>query len=43
MRDRIRVSGSYDEALCIIGDYVNITGDEDVDEDMDSSMDFGGI
>ncbi len=37
MRDRIRESGSYDEALCIIGDYVNITvGDEN--EDMDEGM-----
>ena len=24
MRERITSSGSYDEALCIIGDYVNI-------------------
>ena len=24
MRDRITSSGSYDEALCIIGEYVNI-------------------
>lgn len=29
MRDRIRASGSYDEALCIIGEYVNITSDEE--------------
>ena len=43
MRDRICASGSYDEALCIIGDYVNITGDDDLDEDMDDSMEFGGI
>lgn len=26
MRDRIQASGSYDKALCIIGEYVNITG-----------------
>lgn len=26
MRNRIRESGSYDQALCIIGEYVNITG-----------------
>lgn len=37
MRDRIRESGSYDKALCIIGEYVNITGD-DTDEDMDEGM-----
>ena len=24
MRDRVTSSGSYDEALCIIGEYVNI-------------------
>ncbi len=41
MRDRIRSSCSYDEALCIIGEYVNITGsDESTDEDMDDSMGF---
>ena len=35
MRDRIRASGSYDEALCIIGEYVNITGgDESSGEEM---------
>lgn len=44
MRDRVRASGSYDEALCIIGEYVNITGgDESSDEDMDNSMKFGGM
>lgn len=37
MRDRIRESGSYDEALCIIGEYVNITGD-DADEDIDEDI-----
>lgn len=37
MCDRIRESGSYDKALCIIGEYVNITGD-DTDEDMDEGM-----
>ncbi len=43
MRDRICASGSYDEALCIIGDYVNITGEDDYDEDMDDSIEFGGM
>lgn len=37
MRDRICASGSYGEALCIIGDYVNITGDDE-NEDMDEGM-----
>lgn len=32
MRDRITASGSYDEALCIIGEYVNITSIEDAQE-----------
>ncbi len=39
MRDRIRESGSYDKALCIIGEYVNITGD-DTDEDIGEGMDM---
>lgn len=43
MRDRICASGSYGEALCIIGDYVNITGEDDYNEDMDDSMEFGGM
>ena len=37
MRDRICSSGSYGEALCIIGDYVNITGGDE-NEDMDEGM-----
>ena len=28
MSDRVFVSGSYGEALCIIGEYVNITDSE---------------
>ena len=31
---------SYDEALCIIGEYVNITSADDVDEDMNEGMDI---
>ena len=40
MCDHILSSGSYDEALCIINDYVNITGD---DESEDESQEIGGI
>lgn len=39
MRDRIRESGSYDKALCIIGEYVNITGSDEMNEDLN----LGGI
>lgn len=41
MRDRIRASGSYYEALCIIGEYVNIIGgdeSEDIDEGMEMNL-----
>ena len=41
MTGRITGCGSYDEALCIIGEYVNITGEdeaEDVDEGMEMSL-----
>lgn len=38
MTGRIHECGSYDEALCIIGEYVNITG-EDETEDMDKGGD----
>lgn len=37
---RIYTSGSYDEALGIIGEYVNITGDED-SEDIGERMQMG--
>lgn len=40
MRDRIRASDSYDKALCIIGEYVNITGSNDTNEAMDEGMDI---
>lgn len=32
MREKITASGNYDEALCIIGEYVNITSAEDTPE-----------
>ena len=35
-----RGAQSYDEALCIIGEYVNITSADDVDEDMNEGMDI---
>ena len=37
MRERITQSGSYGAALCIIGEYVNITGTEQTVE-MDMQM-----
>ena len=37
MTGRIHECGSYDEALCIIGEYVNITGSEE-SEDEDEGM-----
>jgi len=40
MQQRIMNSGSYDEALCIIGEYVNITS-VDGDHDLDQDEDFG--
>lgn len=39
---RIYTSGSYDEALGIISEYVNITGDED-SEDIGERMQMGGF
>ena len=42
MTERITGCGSYDEALCIIGEYVNIT-DEDESEDIDGEITMGGI
>ena len=40
MCDRITSSGSYDEALCIIGEYVNICSKEDLDEEYDEEFDM---
>ncbi len=40
MQDKVFASGSYDEALCILGDYVNITS---VDEMEDTGQQFGGM
>lgn len=37
MRERITTSGSYDKALCIIGEYVNITSTQD-EPDCDFEM-----
>lgn len=40
MRSRILESGSYDKALAIIGDYVNITSADEVDGDLEERMDM---
>lgn len=45
MRERITSCGSYDKALCIIGEYVNITSvddGEDFDE-YENEEEFGGM
>ncbi len=39
MSSRVFTSGSYDEALSIISEYVNITSLEDIDEEYEE--DFG--
>lgn len=38
--DRITSSGSYDEALCIIGEYVDICSKEELDEEYDEEFDM---
>ena len=38
MTSKVYKSGSYEEALGIIGEYVNITSVDDPDEDMDLDM-----
>ena len=40
MCDRITSSGSYDEALCIIGEYDDICSKEDLDEEYDEEFDM---
>lgn len=39
MMQRASTSGSYDKALCIIGEYVNITSAEDGE----ITQEFGGM
>lgn len=41
MSNRIIASGSYDEALNIIGEYVNIVGIDDFDSEMSAEEDMG--
>ncbi len=44
MTDKIYASGSYDEALGIIGEYVNITGYEDTEDIYENNeMQIGGM
>ena len=38
MTEKVFGSGSYEEALGIIGEYVNITSVDEPDEDMDMRM-----
>lgn len=38
MRDRIMHSESYDHALCIIGEYVNITSVEDMEDESEGMV-----
>lgn len=38
MTSKVFKSGSYEEALGIIGEYVNITSVDEPDEDMDLNM-----
>ena len=40
MTKRVYASDNYDKALCIIGEYVNITSSEDMNEDYDEDEDF---
>ena len=38
MSEKVFKSGSYEEALSIIGEYVNITSVDEPDEDIDLKM-----
>lgn len=38
MSSRVFASGSYDEALSIIGEYVNITSAEEMNEDIEENF-----
>ena len=41
MCNRITSSGSYDEALCILGEYVEICSEEDMEEDPEIDLEGG--
>ena len=41
MCNRITSSGSYDEALCILGEYVEICSEEDMEEDPEIELEGG--
>ena len=43
MTEKVFACGSYSEALNIIGDYVNITGHGDFEEDCNEDLEMGGI
>ena len=43
MSEKVFNSGSYEEALGITGEYVNITSVDEPNEDIDLRMEFGGI
>ena len=40
MRDKVRASGSYEEALYVIGEYVNITSEDEMNEDSDEDYEL---
>lgn len=40
MKEGEMSSESYDKALCILGDYVNITSVDDMDEECEEGMDM---
>jgi len=42
MCSRIMASGSYENALCVIDEYVNITGDEAPDQAREPEMRMDG-
>lgn len=41
MWSRIKESGSYDKVLCIIGEYVNITSVDDMEDEMEDDIEEG--
>jgi hypothetical protein len=43
MTEKVFACDSYFEALNIIGEYVNITGQDDFEEDCNEDLEMGGI